>query len=70
MLWPATCSACPAPQGASAGHSMTAQFSGTLQIAARCTPEAETSKARTELQAVTAAPPSAGVPEAFRHVPS
>jgi hypothetical protein len=35
MLWPATCSACPAPQGANAGHSITAQFSGTLRICSR-----------------------------------
>jgi hypothetical protein len=31
MLWPATCSAWPAPQGATAGHSITAQLSGTLR---------------------------------------
>ncbi len=31
---PTTCSAVPAPQGPTAGHSITAQFSGSLRVGA------------------------------------
>ena len=32
MPCPTTCSAVPAPQGPTAGHSITAQFSGCLRV--------------------------------------